>query len=222
MHLQVELNVTCLSFDIETNVNLVDFFFQRNLCRMMLTFQSLVVFQICLPSLLLWYLLESTARAPSPPSIWNQQKDQWELEVAQCGWKKLLLGEGQARERGIGPGKSSFWQFFAMWRERHLTAYTALCVGESFNWRFQFVFLLRTAYKEAVCEATVSCFCLLFSQGIISRRIYLVPADEDGSYFCFMSSGWLMVKWIIKPGLRGILQALPCGEIPSKLLQETI
>lgn len=31
-----------------------------------------------------------------------------------------------------------------------------------------------------------------------------------------------MVKWMIKPGLRGILQALLCGEIPSKLLQETV
>jgi len=29
-----------------------------------------------------------------------------------------------------------------------------------------------------------------------------------------------MVKWRIKPGLRGILQALSCEEIPSKLLQK--
>lgn len=52
------------------------------------------------------------------------------------------------------------------------------------------------------------------------RWVCLVPAQS--SYFCVLSPEWVVVKWVIKPGLRGILQALSCGEIPRKFVQEAV
>lgn len=168
-----------------------------------------VAFQICLPPLLLWYLLESTARASSPPSIWNQQKDQRELEAAQCGWKKLLLGESKAGERGTGPSKSPFLSFFALWRKRptavFVLALKCLCstIRELLTADPVCIFVSDCLYGSSVWGSAFLLPSLQSEDSVLKFETDVsVHADGNGSYFCVMSEQ-SMVKWTIKWGLRG-------------------
>lgn len=177
-------------------------------CRMTLISQS-VAFQICLPPLLLWYLLESTARASSPPSIWNQQKDQRELEAAQCGWKKLLLGESKAGERGTGPSKSPFLSFFALWRKRptavFVLALKCLCstIRELLTADPVCIFVSDCLYGSSVWGSAFLLPSLQSEDSVLKFETDVsVHADGNGSYFCVMLEQ-SMVKWTIKWGLRG-------------------
>lgn len=77
--------------------------------------------------------------------------------------KSYYLEKAKLEKEGLDP-VSLLPGISLLHKERHLTAHIVLCVGGSFNCRFQFVFLLRRACKEAVCEAPVSCFHFLFSK----------------------------------------------------------